>query len=274
MRLILNIKVDLKKASTAEAAEEFYMNLINKHIIYSDEVNVRGMIKDLQEFQENIKESILKGEKTFLPNGSVKEMGAYKDPTSNQSVKATLAWNMLCPDQMIEIPAKVSLVKLNIFKEEDIKDLKDTYPEKYELIIDKIFNDKTGMFVKVKMEPITKIKKEKNQWWLDLPQKYRTKYKEKGIEEWNAFVEECEETGADMVVKTVNKQGLQSIAIPSNTEIPEWLQPYIDYGTMINNILSPFEPVLKIFKVRTIEEGKSINGVNRKTEAISNIIKF
>ena len=43
---------------------------------------------------------------------------------------------------------------------------------------------------------------------------------------------------------------------------------------MINNILAPFEPVLRIFKVRTIEEGKTVNGVNRKTEAISNIIKF
>ena len=249
------------------------MDMINKHIIYADNVNVRGMIRDLQEFQDNIKESIRKGEKTFLPNGSVKELAAYKDPTSNQSVKATLAWNILCPDHMIEIPAKVSLVKLNIFKEEDIIDLKKINPEKYDLIMDKIFNDTSGMFVKVKREPIQKIKK-KDQWWLDIPQKYRTKFKEKGLDAWNEFVKDCYDSDEPMEVVTITKQGLQSIAIPSNTEIPEWLQPYIDYSTMINNILAPFEPVLRIFKVRTIEEGKTVNGVNRKTEAISNIIKF
>ena len=64
------------------------------------------------------------------------------------------------------------------------------------------------------------------------------------------------------------------IAIPSNAEIPDWLQPYIDYSTMINNILSPFLPVSEIFGLQTISEGKTIGGVNRKTEAFTNIVKF
>ena len=67
---------------------------------------------------------------------------------------------------------------------------------------------------------------------------------------------------------------MQCLAIPSNATIPEWLQPYIDYGTMINNILAPFNPVLEIFKNRTIDEGRTINGVNRKTAAFTNFIKF
>jgi hypothetical protein len=70
------------------------------------------------------------------------------------------------------------------------------------------------------------------------------------------------------------KKGMQIIAIPTNEKIPEWLQPYIDINTIVNDILAPFYPVLKIFKIRTIEEGKTRNGVNRKTNTISNIIKF
>ena len=67
---------------------------------------------------------------------------------------------------------------------------------------------------------------------------------------------------------------MQCIAIPSNSLIPEWLQPYIDYSTMINNILSPFLPVLEIFQSKTVEEGKTKNGVNRKSNAFTNIVKF
>ena len=67
---------------------------------------------------------------------------------------------------------------------------------------------------------------------------------------------------------------MQVLAIPSNTNIPEWAKPYIDYSTMINNIISPFKPVLEIFGTQFTEEGKSKNGVNRKTDTITNIIKF
>jgi hypothetical protein len=43
---------------------------------------------------------------------------------------------------------------------------------------------------------------------------------------------------------------------------------------MVNNILAPFNPILDIIGIQTIEEGKIRNGVNRKTKAVSNIIKF
>ena len=64
------------------------------------------------------------------------------------------------------------------------------------------------------------------------------------------------------------------LAIPSNATIPEWTQPYIDFSTMINNIIAPFKPVLEIFGLQFVEEGKTRNGVNRKTDTITNIVKF
>ena len=44
--------------------------------------------------------------------------------------------------------------------------------------------------------------------------------------------------------------------------------------TMVNNILAPFLPVLKIFKFKSLEEGKTRGTINRKTEGISRLIKF
>ena len=68
--------------------------------------------------------------------------------------------------------------------------------------------------------------------------------------------------------------GMNVIGIPQNTKIPKWLDPYIDYKTIVNNILSPFVPVLELFGIKTLDEGKTIGSINRKTSAISNIIKF
>lgn len=273
---------DFKKATCSEFAEEFFMSLIKKHIINSDKIEVKEMIQAINAFKSQIKESIQRGERKYLPNASAKEMKAYKNPESEQSVRGVLAWNYLFPDNRIDVPTKVSLLKLNIFKEEDIEPLKNTEPEFYNIIMEKIFNDKTGIFVTSKYESdiIDYVNTNNDMWYKEIPKKYRTKYKKLGPDAWNQFVEKYMESNPFTDSKEdeghfeVKKRGMQVIAIPSNSSIPSWLNPYIDYSTMINTILAPFVPVLEIFKEKTVEEGKSINGVNRKTASITNIIKF
>ena len=270
---------DLKKASTSEYAEKVFMKLINSHILNSDDIELKEMIRGIKSFKNDIRESILRGERTFLPNGSAKELGAYKDPATSQSVRGALSWNILYPDNQIDFPSKVSLVKMNIFKEEDIDDLKEKEPEIYQKIIDGIFNDDTGIFVTKSWDNgIIYVNPKKKNWFDDLPKKYKSKYKKLGPQAWNEFVDETldnekydNERKGEWIYK---KKGLQVLAIPSNAKIPEWALPYIDYSTMINNITAPFEPVLEIFGTQFTEEGKSKNGVNRKTNTITNIIKF
>ena len=55
------------------------------------------------------------------------------------------------------------------------------------------------------------------------------------------------------------------LCIPSNKEIPEWCKPYIDYKTMIDNILAPFKSVVEILGVQNISVGKTVNGTARKS---------
>ena len=273
---------DFKKATCSEFAEEFFMELIKKHIINSDTIEVKEMIQAINAFKSQIKESIQNGERKYLPNASAKEMKAYKNPESEQSVRGVLAWNYLFPDNRIDVPSKVSLLKLNISKEEDIEPLKETEPGYYDIIMEKIFNDKTGIFVSSNYvsDVIDYVNPNMDEWWRVIPKKYRTKYKKLGADAWNKFVEKYFEDNPfaleddDKGHYEVKKRGMQVIAIPSNATIPSWLNPYIDYATMINTILSPFVPVLEIFKEKTVEEGRSVNGVNRKTAAITNIIKF
>ena len=273
---------DLKKASTSEYAETRFMKIINECIL-GPSLQPRKMVQMVKEFKEEVRQSILSGDRTYLPNGNAKELSAYKDPGSEQSVRGVLAWNMLVPDNTIEFPSKVSLVKMNIFDIDDMKDLEKTNPDIYNTIKEKIFEDTTGVFrVATWNPPISYVNVKKKDWYEDIPKKYRTKYKKLGPLEWNHFVDTIEDGTCKSKIKeeemtgyfTYRDRGLQVLAIPSNAAIPEWAMPYVDIDTMVNNIIAPINPVLEIFGFKFPEVGRSKNGVNRKTNTVSNIVKF
>lgn len=276
---MLNNDVDFKKATCSEYAEKRFMKLIKKYIIDSPNVDLRGMLIDLREFEKEVRDSIINGERTFLPNGSAKELAAYKDPASEQSVRGALAWNILYPGNSIDFPSKVSLVKMNIFTEDDCIKLKETHPDIYEKIMDKIFNDETGFFVTKKWESdkIDFINPRAKDFTKQIPKKYRSKFKDKTVDDWNKWVESIDLSDPKYSGDghfEVKKRGLQVLAIPSNATIPEWAIPYIDLNTMVNNIISPYKPVMELFNNRFTEEGKTRGGVNRKTDKLTNIVKF
>lgn len=203
------------------------MNIIKEYLLEPETPLLKEMINELHEFKKRIKKSIEDGERIYLPNANAKELGAYKDPSTSQGVRGVLTWNMCEPDKMIEFPAKVSLLKMNLENEESIEDMKDKFPNQYKAIKEGIFNDKTGIFIKEKKD---------------------------------------KKTGG----KELKKTGMKVLAIPSSETIPEWALPYIDYNTMVNNILAPFKSVLEIFNLPGVEEGKT----GRKSTGLSNIIKL
>lgn len=174
-------------------------------------------------------EDIQCGNLTYLPIANAKELSAYAEPGSEQSIRGVLAWNSIYPDTPIELPSKVKMLKLTIFREEDIKDLKNKEPEIYNTICNEIFNDKSGIFV--------------------------TKAVKNGK-------------------LTVNSKGMQVLAIPSNGSIPEWVKPYIDFGSVIGTILAPFKSVTDLLKLNCVSTGYKKNGINRETESFTNIISF
>lgn len=271
---------DFKKATCSEYAEEVFTGIIKRNIIEAPEISVAAIYREYKAFKDEVLTSLKNRERRFLPNGNVKDLSAYADPGKIQSVRAFLAWNMINPDNLIEPPTKVSLLKLNLFTEEDCEPLKHSHPEIYERIINGIFNDTSGIFVRITREKtlVEPVNPKKKEWWKDIPKKYQAKYKKLGVTAWNAFAEnyvptsEEEKSGRDKIVK--HSKGLQVLAIPSNSEIPEWCLPYIDYDTVVNTILAPFNPVLELFRSQFNEVGKTVNGVSRKSKSLSNIVKF
>ena len=208
---------DFKKATTSAKAKKRFDQLVDDYILHPDLPDVTALIQEVKKFADEIRQSILNGETTYLPLGNAKDLEAYKDPYTQQSVRGAIAWNLIYPANEISFPSKVSIVKLNIFTEEDLTDLKQEYPEIYQNILDGIFHS-----------PNPKL----------------------------------------------SSKGLQVLAVPSHEKIPEWCMKYIDYNTVINNIIGQFRGVLEIFSIHCPEVGKQIKTVNRKTKTFSNIVRF
>ena len=216
---------DFKKAATSDEVSKKFTDMAKRHILYAEKIDMKALENELFSFKQEIIDSIRNGELHYLTIANAKELGAYKDPGSEQSVRGVIAWNMLNPDDPIELPSKVCILKLNIFSESDISDLQNTHPEIYNIIMEKIFNDRTGIFI-AKQKSGLKVR------------------------------------------------GLQAIAIPSTSRIPDWIQPYIDITSVVNGIMGPFKSVMDLLKGQYVKEGRTRNSVSRKSDGLTNIIKF
>lgn len=208
---------DFRKATTSEHAKAIFDGIVKNRLLETDIPDVPGILNDLVHFENEIRESIKRREKTYLPLGNAKELEAYKDPYSQQGVRGSLAWNIIYPENTISFPSKVSILKLNIFTVEDMADLMMTHADVYWKIRKEIF---------------------------------------------------------ESPIKELASKGLQVIAIPSNADIPDWCEPYIDYNTVINNIIGQFKGVLDVFGIDCPEVGKQKKTVNRKTKKFTNVVRF
>ena len=131
---------DYMKAGTAELAKNRFDKIVKKYILESEVPDVSGILGELQEFENDIRESLHRGELTYLSLASAKEKEAYANPYSQQAFRGAIAWNALYPADAIEYPSKVSILKLTTFTEHDLKDLDKTYPEVYECLMKNVFH--------------------------------------------------------------------------------------------------------------------------------------
>jgi hypothetical protein len=142
-------KTDIKgldhlKSECNEFTRKFINKLMNEEFLEKtdDEIVVKNVINGVRKLADEVRQSLERGEKTFLTPKKCKEAAAYKMPFQEQSFRGAYAWNMIYPDMGIEFPDTVDVVHLNIHKIEDIDGLKISYPDIYDRIKRFIFESK------------------------------------------------------------------------------------------------------------------------------------
>lgn len=149
----LEIKgVDFIKAGVTAEVTDRFTKIIKDNILFSDELKLHDMMKELKRFEREIYQDLKSGGVKFLKPQMYKAEGAYKtrfDKKLGKTVsgawslpvfRATSIWNELYPLNKIYSMDRVKIIKLIVTGPEDVSILKDKYPNEYNLIMNKIFN--------------------------------------------------------------------------------------------------------------------------------------
>ena len=181
--------LDFIKSTTSDDVKEFFTSIIHDDILNVDEINVSTIIRKIKNFREILRQSFLDGELTYLNLVSAKEPEAYKKPYSQQAIKATIVWNAVEKNRLINLPEKIFIVKMD-YKTE------------------KKFNENVGRFG----DAADAIRKE-------------------------IF---------DSPIQEIAKGGISVVGIPQNIDrLPQWVIDTMDIDTMVDDIISKFNPILE-----------------------------
>ena len=134
--------VDFIKAAVDIEVSNRFKKILCERILYPEELQLHEMMRDLKEFGDEIYNDLKNGGTTYLKQQMYKPIEGYanKDRAySLQVYRGSTAWNILYPDKKINSLDRVSILKLNVKKLEDLNCIKDAYPKQYETIKNEIF---------------------------------------------------------------------------------------------------------------------------------------
>ena len=207
-------KLDIKglsfvKSVMSEEIGDYFKGIIKTDIM-KEKINFRDIIKKLNALSDMIRNSLLNGEVTWCKPMAVKDFSKYKDPLSEMGIKAVMYHNYAIPNDPIELPENVKVIKVKLEKEKDIEPLKNINPEVYTHLINNVYHN-------------------------------------------------------------TNKQiagGINAFAIPgTDMKMPDWLIPFVNIDTIIEDNMKSFYPVLKSL-------GLEIINTRAENTSYSNIIQL
>ena len=134
--------LSIKKSNVNKKAQNVFTSVIEDEILSnSGDISLSRVIKKFKEFEDDVHESLLKGEMTFTTPSKVNSPSSYAYPTRMAVLRGTIIHNELFPNDPIAPPEKINLLKLSAKKLEDIDDLLENGHEKEHAIIKNcIFN--------------------------------------------------------------------------------------------------------------------------------------
>lgn len=181
--------LDFIKSTTSDDVKSFFTSIIHDDILNVDEINVSSIIRKIKNFREILRSSFLNGELTYLNLVSAKEPEAYKKPYSQQAIKATIVWNAVEKNRLINLPEKIFIVKMDYKTEKRFNDNIDRFGNVADIIRKEIFESPIG---------------------------------------------------------EIAKGGITVVGIPQNIDrLPQWVIDTMDIDTMVDDIISKFNPILE-----------------------------
>ena len=149
------------KSNTKPYLRDFYTQLATDEILEADEISPSRIFKKMAQLKSDIEYGMSHGDSKFYKQAKVKTPDNYKNPFSTQGITAVMLWNAICPTMAIELPADVNIVpikslrlpkppertkptevvQLDPFKNKNITELADKYPDVYQRLYNEIYTN-------------------------------------------------------------------------------------------------------------------------------------
>ena len=149
------------KSNVKPYLRDFYTQLATDEILEADEISPSRIFKQMAQLKADIEYGMSHGDSKFYNQPHVKTPDNYKNPFSTQGITAVMLWNAICPTMAIELPADVNIVpikslrlpkppertkptevvQLDPFKNKNITELADKYPDVYQRLYNEIYTN-------------------------------------------------------------------------------------------------------------------------------------
>lgn len=145
----LEIKgLDFIKAGVTDDVTNKFTNMLKKYILFPDEPQLHGMMKELKQFENEIYHNLKQGGTLYLKSQQYKPAEGYANPWTQQVYRGSYIWNLLSPDKPINSLDRVSIVKLIVTGIQDLDIIKNQFPKEYNDIITKVYGSNDPNIIK------------------------------------------------------------------------------------------------------------------------------
>ena len=218
----------IHKSSKPLSTRKALKKILLEDILKTPVIDQLRFIKDIAIFEKQIMDSVKSGSKEYYKPVTIKSMSAYDDPLRIQGIKASIAWNMIKPSEAeginLEERNAVNIAKVKINKAM-VDKIRDDFPDIYQNMIDALNNEVFKEYVNV---PKT------NKKFAELV----AKVKANDPETCSMYKIEVEK--GEVKLKKLVGSSINAVALPLEVKLPEWLEPFIDYDSIIADNLNGF----------------------------------
>ncbi len=144
--------LDFIKAGVTDEVSERFSKMLQDHILYSEELELHELMRDIKKFERDIYYDIKSGGTLYFKSQMYKPEESYKKIKDSDGrvvgtkawslpvFRGSMIWNELYPRDKIYSLDRVKIIKLTITNPTDMDRIKDKYPNEYKMVLDKVFN--------------------------------------------------------------------------------------------------------------------------------------
>ena len=218
----------IHKSSKPLSTRKALKKILLEDILKTPVIDQLRFIKDIAIFEKQIMDSVKSGSKEYYKPVTIKSMSAYDDPLRIQGIKASIAWNMIKPSEAeginLEERNAVNIAKVKINKAM-VDKIRDDFPDIYQNMIDALNNEVFKEYVNI---PKT------NKKFTELV----AKVKANDPDTCSMYKIEVEK--GEVKLKKLVGSSINAVALPLEVKLPEWLESFIDYDSIIADNLNGF----------------------------------